>query len=127
MSQGAFRTLRRDAWLLLAVLGLAVRLIVPAGFMVSTANAFPLTICEGHASASADAPGGKQDKAPATPDHACAFAAAHVLSPPDLDFTPRRDAAASFVSTKIAAVDLRPGLGLAAPPPPSHAPPVSLI
>ena len=110
-------------WLGLAALALVLRLMVPAGFMVAPSQGFSLVICTGHG-ALADAP---RDKAPATPekssDHVCPFAGGLALeSPPGLDL-PGDVLSWPVHVPRVGLGHMAPGRGLAAPPPPSHAPP----
>lgn len=114
----------RDVGVLLAVLALALRLVVPAGFMLSQGSG--LVICTGQGALTV-VPG--QDGAPAPSDrpdhHPCAFAAAAA------DGFRTLLAAAEPVRFAVPAAVLipllraqRPGLGLAAPPPPTTGPPL---
>lgn len=131
----------RNGWrgvqLALVVLALALKVILPPGFMPSTPGsgaAFPLMICTGQGAlvvASKDA-GGKQG-APDQPtdqksghDAPCAFAGHAAVA-----IAPTFSAAPVMHAISIPAVvgllsDLQPGRGLAAPPPPSQGPPVVL-
>ena len=112
--------------LVFAVLALAVRMVVPAGFMLGESSAGPtIVICSGSGPMTMTLPGvpakhdGKADKA----DHPCVFTATHVAAPapvPSSDAVVLRVAAAAPMSVSR---DLRPGLGLAAPPPPKTGPP----
>jgi hypothetical protein len=127
------------AWLVL--LALAVRLIVPAGYMPMAGHA-ALEICAGqvadmpampaqhgmHAMHNMGVKGMDHGKSmPGDHDHDCGFAAAvggaadlpQLILPPVLPFA----SLAVFALREMAA---RPGLGLAAPPPPKTGPPGSL-
>lgn len=116
---------------LAAVLALVLKLAVPAGYMPGISLAAPLVLCpeqDGPPAAASH----HRHHAPAksTDDkagHACAFAGvglAAMTTPP---------ADALLAHTPSPAVDApagqarrtRPGRGLAAPPPPSHAPPAT--
>lgn len=116
----------RGAFLTLAFAALLVKILVPAGFMVADqpqARPFALVICSAQGRAVLPNDG---DKAPAhksKADSPCAFAA---------NAAPPAPAAAAFIAaptglaaqaSRVRVADLRPGLGLAAPPPPSQAPP----
>ena len=111
--------------LVLIGLALAVRVLVPSGWMPDQARGFAITLCTGAGAEAAwvDADGNIHKKAPATaPDHPCAFAG---MAAPMLG----GDAAVAIVapaSVELAA-PVRPlvaiGQGLAAPPPPSTGPP----
>ncbi|WP_158915410.1 hypothetical protein [Caulobacter sp. S45] len=117
----------RGGLIALALIALFVRVIAPPGFMVSgaeRAGAFPLVICTGQGPLTLWT--GK-DKAPARShnDSACAFAG-HTAAPPPPPLNarlPARVALSAEPGKRIAY--LAPGLGLAAPPPPSHAPPTT--
>ena len=124
----------------LALVALFVRALVPAGYMLAEADTggaryVTMQICDGHASAPKllnldtgeevlldDLPRKVTDKGDKTP---CVFAAPSVVVEPLVVIEP-----ITFLveaSVDFAAVpDLRPGLGLSAPPPPSTGPP-SLI
>jgi hypothetical protein len=114
----------RIAVALLATLAFLVQLAAPQGFMLASANGAPsIVICTGHGPLLA--PGddhGLPDKG-RTQTGACAFAGhgGAPTTPPLLAFAPVRfeHAAAAAVSGSAVA----PGRGLAAPPPPSQAPP----
>ena len=124
------------ASLVLAVLSLVVRIAVPSGTMVSADQAGtglpPLVICtaNGAMTVAVDAAGhpagGDHQDDPGSSnggDHACAFAAAAVtFAPPvlaDLAAPPAGDEA----TLAPLPISQRPGLGLAAPPPPTTGPP----
>ncbi len=118
-----------------AILLLAVQLAVPPGFMVARGADGPaLVICTGHGPMMAHldarmspgkAPPGQAPHSKSSP--ACPFAGhgAASLAPPA--FIPTTTAYALAQVVLITGVDLAPGRGLAAPPPPSHAPPTLLI
>jgi len=112
----------RQGFLILALMALLIKVIVPPGFMAGGQHGAALQICTGHESA----PSGDDSSPDKTTKHdaPCAFAG-HALgfSPPVFD-------GASFVQPLSyaliltgLALDLVPGRGLAAPPPPAHAPP----
>ena len=118
----------------MAVIAVGVRLLVPVGFMLDTPNragALPaLVICTGHGAltVAVDADGRPADPhrgpAPAgAEDHTCAFAAAAVtyVAPvlEDLAAPPT----GADAERPLLPVSQRPGLGLAAPPPPTTGPP----
>lgn len=112
--------------LLLATLALAMRVVVPAGFMVSEGAAGPtIVICSGTGPMAMALPGmpakhdGKADKA----DHPCAFTAAHVAAPAPIAPGDVLAPIAASAAPIIAVGTVRPGLGLAAPPPPKTGPP----
>ena len=118
----------RSVCLTLAVLALARKVLVPQGFMVAVRGApFPLVICTGHGPLTVTLDQHGDPKAPAhkTSDAPCAFAG---------NLTPTAPSDVAVLAEPYAmvadrlhgdhGVDLAPGRGLAAPPPPSHAPPV---
>lgn len=130
----------RRCFLALAVMALAVRAVVPAGWMTmpSADGWLRLTICTGtgpieatpamaHAMRAMSGMGpGKMhhgDDAPTHPDHPCAFtggvlaADLPVLIAPPLP--PRAATAIAIAGTR----DIAVGRGLAAPPPPQTGPP----
>ena len=120
----------RGAFFALAFVALLVKLMVPVGFMAAegpTAQGFPLVICTAQGRAILPA---STEHAPAhksKTDAPCAFAAN--TAPP----APAEVAvlAAPFrieaLAVREVRADLQPGRGLAAPPPPSHAPPAALV
>lgn len=108
----------------LAALALAVQLAVPQGFMPARANGAPtLVICTGHGPLVA-----MPDQAPGkTSDTPCTFAA-HVAAPVAVAIpirAPYLVAYAKVVSPGVFATE--PDSGLAAPPPPSQAPPLTTL
>lgn len=120
--------------LVLALVAWSLRLAIPAGYMTAPAAAPGLApllvICDGAADA---AKAGKPDQKPAgnktNADHACPYAQAASLAPPPppVLFAVVRlaDHAAGLAPAELR--DLVPGRGLAAPPPPSQAPPLSIV
>jgi hypothetical protein len=109
----------------MALVAVFVRAAIPAGYMVAQAHGPQLVICSGHAVGAAD-PAGKPVQDRHKPDLPCAFAGTHVAlhAPAGPDLAPWTRIARETVA--LAAPDLAPGRGLAAPPPPSTGPPVSL-
>jgi hypothetical protein len=112
-----------------------VRAVVPAGYMLAEADAgngrfLTVQMCEGHAATVIDLDTGKQidtsevpGKADGKGGHApCVFAAAPSVAIAAVAAEP-----VAFVTTQdidFAVIrDLRPGRGIAAPPPPSTGPP----
>jgi hypothetical protein len=122
--------------LVLALVAWSLRLAIPAGFMTAPAAAPGLApllvICDGAADA-AKAKAGKPVQKPAenktTADHACPFAQAATVAPPPPPalFAIVRLASQSADIAPVKPRDLFPGRGLAAPPPPSQAPPLSIV
>ncbi|MFN3520830.1 MAG: hypothetical protein ACK4YQ_01170 [Phenylobacterium sp.] len=126
----------RRTGLVLVALALFMRVLIPAGYMASASPGGPaLVICTGEgplqvsvdpAQAAFEASLGHDGK-PAGPepksDHPCAFAgAAAPLTAPSLAEAPAPLPAYPAPAT-VHAVHQRPGLGLAAPPPPTTGPP----
>lgn len=124
----------------LALVALFVRALLPAGYMLAEADTggaryVTLKICDGHASAPKllnldtgeevlldDLPRKVKDEGAKTP---CVFAAPSAILEPLVTAEPvefRTQTSVNFAAVP----DLRPGLGLSAPPPPSTGPP-SLI
>ena len=123
----------------LATLAIAFKVLVPAGYMVSTAPTndlpFQIVICTGHGMEVIDPgqvldPSGKDHAPSQKPGHdaPCPFAAHGATAPPPclvaaslVQFSEYR-AAIVPVATHVA-----PGRGLSAPPPPATGPPSILI
>ncbi|MBY0283066.1 MAG: hypothetical protein K2W81_03775 [Sphingomonas sp.] len=111
---------------LFATLALVCRVAVPTGFMVDEGSAGPtIVICSGSGPMTMPLPGvpakpdGKADKA----GHPCVFAAAHVAAPAPVPSGDALVLRAAPAAPMAPSGDLRPGLGLAAPPPPKTGPP----
>lgn len=132
------RSLARDAFLVLATLAIALRIMLPAGYMPgqATGNTLPfaLVLCTG------DGPmiiqpgeplgahhGGAEGQASAH-DTPCPFAAQGVAVAPPTITAIGQAKAVTYVELPLAAAsNLTPGRGLAAPPPPPTGPPSVLI
>ncbi|MEI9851811.1 MAG: DUF2946 family protein [Sphingomonas sp.] len=127
----AFRPVRGIALALLA-LALAVRVLVPAGWMPMQGQGFAITLCTGAGAVEAwvDADG-ELGKRPAAPDtergRHCAFAG---LGGPLLGDAPDAALAIPFApeaaAAKPPALTAAIGRGLAAPPPPATGPPATV-
>ncbi|MBS0411470.1 MAG: hypothetical protein JSR86_16255, partial [Proteobacteria bacterium] len=116
--------LLRHRWaIVLAVAALAVQLIVPRGFMISAgdhASGPTMVICTGHAPVAAPADQREPAKSPKpSADSPCAFAGHGVVAPPPVFASAPIVTIAFAPDVTIPALDLAPGRGLAAPPPPS--------
>lgn len=122
---------RRRAFGVLAIIALSVKLLVPAGFMPGTSWARPIMLCSGQgpmpmAMAMDQTDHRSPSKAPHDKaDHDCAFAGIGAAAlAPALD----GPMLAAVIADRAPAADARrgiaPGRGMAAPPPPSHAPPL---
>jgi len=116
----------RNVALTLTILALALKVLVPPGFMMADAGApFPITICTGHGPlilASGDA---KAPKAPTHKTDAPCTGAGNV-TPPNPTLVTGLGEPYLWTAPILGAgsvLDIVPGRGLAAPPPPSHAPP----
>jgi hypothetical protein len=113
----------------LASLALMLQVLVPSGYMVSQDPLAPgLVICTGHGALLARPGHNDPAKSPKTaPDAPCAFAAHGVaLTPPALS----RVAEVVIEPSSFAVAQVfyvLPGRGLAAPPPPSTAPPTLTV
>ena len=128
-AQASSDGMRQRLFLWLAALALAVRVLVPAGYMPADGKGLQITLCTGDGMVTAwvDEQGNlhKGEKAPdGKGDHPCAFtgvaALAQADSPADALELP---ALASHVpSARI--THAAPGRGLAAPPPPQTGPPL---
>ena len=127
---GRFRTRTgaRGAMLVLAFLAVALKIMFPPGFMVGSSLAAPIVICTGQGPAMAMMDGGGHHRHQDVPhqggDHVCPFAG-HGATP----LTPNFGVPIVAVQPVAVAVldtyaTVAPGRGMAAPPPPSHAPPI---
>jgi hypothetical protein len=127
--------LMRHVWLTMATLAIALKIIIPPGFMAgppTTDLPFALVLCTAQGAMVVDAGDaarhGDQDSAPASADAPCLFAGLAAAAPPPVltdagaiefvayDFTPQ-----------AAAPDLAPRRGLTGPPLPARGPPTQLI
>lgn len=128
------RLLAHQRFGLLLVLALLSRLLIPAGYMVAPAQAGTLptiVVCSGTGPVTMKMamPGHRDDKQQhdeAAGKHPCAFASASAavdlaatLHPAPVRLVPATDRVA------VERMAPRPGLGLAAPPPPKTGPPHS--
>ena len=116
----------RSVSLTLVIFALAMKVLVPPGFMVaSDTRTFPLVICTGHGPLVLGRHGDQKGPAHKTSDAPCPFAGSSTPPTPTLTATfaePLETRVEQIVGVKSA--DQAPGRGLAAPPPQSHAPPV---
>lgn len=120
------RTSARRALVALAFLALALKIAFPPGFMAGSSFAQPIVICTGQGPATMmiEHDGPRPEAPHHADDHPCSFAGhgATPLTPDlrtaDLVGTPIATSAAIVRTSAVA-----PGRGMAAPPPPSHAPP----
>lgn len=130
-AEGPVQSVWRRGVVGLALVALALRILIPAGFMPGTSLTQPIVLCpdqgpmpsmsahHGHHEDPAGAPHGKRD-------HPCAFAglgAPPILSGPGA--LPPAPTVAPDTQTPPPPHTAAPGRGMAAPPPPSHGPPFS--
>jgi len=111
-----------------AALALMVQVLIPQGFMVSgDASAAPgLVICTGHGPLLSLDDHGQPAKAPkAAPDCPCTFTGHLAGAAPPPIFAVARLSFEPAPPLASRAFDVAPGRGLAAPPPPSPAPPLA--
>ena len=115
----------RGVSLTLVVFALAIKVLVPPGFMVaSDTSAFPLVICTGHGPLVLGGHGDQKGPSHKTSDAPCPFAGSSTPPTPTVTATvaePLETPVEQVVGATSA--DQTPGRGLAAPPPQSRAPP----
>jgi hypothetical protein len=115
----------RRVFTALTSLALLLQILAPPGFMVSTDPAVRgLVVCTGHGPFVVSPQPGKPAKAPkSTSPGPCVFAAHGAAPPPSIaTLIPTAEPNAGN-SASGAVFDVAPSRGLAAPPPPSQAPP----
>lgn len=128
-SLSASRGIWRRAALTLATIALVLKIAIPPGMMVGPPQVtagldIPLVICTGHGMLVISEPGSPKQPGHRHTDAPCAFASSNATSTPLLMAAISEPVRIEFVIPPTAgADDLAPGRGLAAPPPPSHAPP----
>jgi hypothetical protein len=113
---------------LLAWMALAMRVLVPAGFMPAATPLGPqIVICTGAGPISVADPAGAAespgDETPKKVDHPCAPAGFAAEAMPETFAFASRSVEVSSAAAPPARPDLVPGRGLAAPPPPATGPP----
>ena len=120
----------RGAFFALAFIALVLKVFAPPGYMAADrpgALPFPLVLCTSQGRVSLDP---SQDGAPAHKSKSeapCAFAGNGVNATPPADTAVGEAHVTAYQDAVTTAVaSLAPGLGLAAPPPPSQGPPVLL-
>ncbi|HEX4179213.1 MAG TPA: hypothetical protein VHY32_00330 [Caulobacteraceae bacterium] len=119
---------RNAAFLALALLALVVKVAVPTGFMVAAPGSgagFPLVICTGHGPVVTHRADDKGENK-AKPDAPCAFAGQSIALQTALAAPIGGAVYWRVIAPDHRGVGLAPGRGLAAPPPPSQAPPIIL-
>jgi hypothetical protein len=121
---------RRSIALMLTALALALKVAVPPGYMIAAPGApFLITICTGHGPLVLDAGDLRAPKPPPHKMDAPCTGAGNVapISPPLAGALAQPYAWAETALGACAERCVAPGLGLAAPPPPSHAPPALIL
>jgi len=122
--------------MLLLALAVAIRLAAPSGWMLAPGDghgAPRLVICTGHgpaemALAGVGHPGKSGDASDKQGDHVCLFAGHAAPTPPPLIAALVPASSVAFIEAAPSRLaDQQPGRGLAAPPPPSLAPPAASI
>lgn len=117
----------RRSFFALAVLALLIRIVCPPGVMVSDVgrDGPALVICTGHGPMALKT--GHDGPTRPSADQTCPFSAAQAAAPPPL-MVRVGGAAERFAPQPrlIVAAHVVPGRGLAAPPPPAQAPPLSI-
>lgn len=124
--------LMRHVWLTMATLAIALKIIIPPGFMAGPPTSdlpFALVLCTGQGAMSVAGDNGKHDpgKSPAA-EAPCLFAGLTAAAPPPV----LADAGlVEFVAyayrPQAVAPDIAPGRGSPAPPLPARGPPTQLI
>jgi hypothetical protein len=132
-----FNWIKRMGWRVgaFALMALLVRAMVPAGYMLAEADTgsgryLTLELCDAHGSTPQviDLETGKiidlvdDDGSSEPPQQACVFAGVFASTPPVSSHEPVTFAVERDVHFGVVR-DLRPGRGIAAPPPPSTGPP----
>jgi len=110
----------------LALLALLLQGLTPPGFMLAReAGRATIAICTGHGAAYSvvDLAGHPAKQAPSRPDAPCAFAGHGVVAAPPIAMLLASPIALPIAPPAARRLDLAPGRGLAAPPPPSQGPP----
>jgi hypothetical protein len=115
----------RRIFTVLASLALLLQILAPPGFMVSSDPAVRgLVVCTGHGPLVVSPHFGKPAKAPkSTSPGPCVFAAHGAATPPPIATLIQTAEPNAGSSASEAVFDVAPSRGLAAPPPPSQAPP----
>lgn len=124
---GLIQVLRRVAPVL-AVLALTLRVLVPTGVMLAAApdGGLQMTLCTGQGAMSVlpGDPEGPPEADKGASDSPCAFAGLAVFTPAEsVLLSVPAPWPAPLAPEGVQAQDLRPGLGLPAPPPPKTGPP----
>jgi len=110
----------------LAMLALVVQALAPPGLMVARqGESATIVLCTGHGPvlARSDLTGHPGAPSKSRPDAPCAFAGHGVAAGPTLAAPGARRLTPTSPPPVLARLDVVPGRGLAAPPPPSQGPP----
>jgi hypothetical protein len=111
-----------------AALALLVQVLVPQGFMLSGEPSAPgLAICTGHGPLLGVADHHKPGKAPKTASNDCVFAIHGAAAGPPAPIALTAAPFAYIAAANLSRPTVAPSLGLAAPPPPTQAPPTPLV
>lgn len=127
--------LPRPVLMTLACLAIALRILIPPGFMAAPPTndlPFPIVLCTAQGAITVGAgqtiPGHGGDAPGAADNGHCLFAGAAVTAPPPQPVVFEQPAPLHGQAPLArSAVSLAPGRGLAAPPPPARGPPDLLI
>lgn len=120
---------KEGAWLMAALLAVALRVLVPQGYMADHRNDLPfaLVICTAQGAVAQDASRFPQPEAPAHDSRKpapCAFAGLGAAPPLTCAAPPQPAGFMVIAAPRLSPVAARPGQGLAAPPPPATGPPL---
>lgn len=114
------------AWLMLALLAVTLRVLAPPGYMLSPDSPSGYALCTSQGLQSPDQGPDAPASGGAMKDAPCVFAGLAAFDTPPSP--PEMSSAAGYSEPAWVPAgprNLRPGLGLAAPPPPSTGPPHS--
>lgn len=121
---------QRGVVLTLALLALALKIVVPPGYMVGAATntlPFAIVICTAQGAVAVD-PGGSHESGEAAKHDAPCLFAGHGLGaePPERNSHLLRPSVTYHPIAPAPSCEATPGLGLCAPPPPARGPPLSI-
>ena len=123
--------LMRHVWLTMATLAIALKIIIPPGFMAGPPTSdlpFALVLCTAQGAMIAAGSGDHDtDQTPASADAPCLFAGLAAAPPPVLTDAGAIEFVAYDFRPQTVAPDLTPGRGRPAPPLPARGPPTQLI
>ncbi len=118
---GHRRLIRRPGLWVLALAALWIQALIPAGYMIAPDQGPGLVICTGHGPLAEHGP--SKDAPGLNHDGVCVFAGHGLTVAPPLHAPLPAAQAVAPAPMIFQAFAPSPGRGLAAPPPPSHAPP----